>query len=153
MSHAHRLLMNALLNAWFAKKQDCKKWLPWTDGPIAGTTMQPQSCYVWPGILVTGCTRGGIGRDKDVTNGVCYIVKDWDDLCVNLEMHPDYAKNYIAKVERNFPKLEPLIGPLVGFLRAAPRTGMDMEIFVEGDKKLDRGLTVSMVLKQHKGRQ
>ena len=93
--------MNAILNTYFADQKTRKKWLPWTRGDIPGATMQPQSCHVWPGIVLMGCTRGTKGREGDVTNGVNYVLKDFDEKTAMMQMHPDYAKNYIAKVERN----------------------------------------------------
>ena len=58
ISHRHRLLMNALINLQLSQAHEDKKWLPWLKEDIAGATMQPQSCYVWPGLEVCGCTRG-----------------------------------------------------------------------------------------------
>jgi len=147
MSHSHRLLMNALLNTVFAERQLHKKWLPWTEGKIVGATMQPQSCYVWAGMIVMGCTRGTKGRDGDVTNGVNYIVKSLGKDGAKLQMHPDYAKNYAAKIERNFPKLEPIIPGLVKWLREAPRTENNMRWYQGLDVKIDKGLIAFSALR------
>ena len=147
MSHSHRLLMNALLNTVFSDRQSAKKWLPWTEGKILGATMQPQSCHVWPGIIVMGCTRGTKGREGDVTNGVYYIVKSLEENGAMMQMHPDYAKNYIAKVERSFPQLEPILPGLVKYLRDAPRTEKDMQLYPGINAKIDKGLTALSALK------
>ena len=147
MSHKHRLMMNAILNIYFADQKTRKKWLPWTRGDIPGATMQPQSCHVWPGIVLMGCTRGNKGREGDVTNGVNYVLTDFDEKMATVQMHPDYAKNYIAKVERNFPKLESVIPKLVEYLRVAPRTAKDLKSFPGVGAKLDKGLTVLSALK------
>ena len=146
MSHAHRLLMNALFNDWRQQRQETKKFLPWTKGSVAGATMQPQSCYIWPGIVVTGCTRGAKGRAGNVTNGVYYIVKSFDNDGCTLQMHPDYAKNYVAKVERNFPKLAPLIAPLVQYLKAAPRSEKEFERYPGLSIRIDKALTARQAL-------
>ena len=109
--------------------------------------MQPQSCHVWPGIIVMGCTRSTRGREGDVTNGVYYIVKSLGEDGAMMQMHPDYAKNYIAKVERNFPQLEPILPGLVKYLRDAPRTEKDMKFYPGINAKIDKGLTAWSALK------
>jgi hypothetical protein len=147
MSHSHRLQINALLNEFKQRRQAIKKWLPWTKGKIPGATMQPQSCYIWPGIVVTGCTRSTRGREGNVTNGINYIVKSLNDEGCMLQMHPDYSQNYVAKVERNFPKLAPLIRGLVQYLLAAPRSAKDLSWYPGVDEKIDKGLTVLEALK------
>jgi hypothetical protein len=62
-------------------------------------------------------------------------------------MHPDYAKNYVAKVERNFPKLAPLIAPLVQYLKATPRSEKDFERYPGLSVKIDKALTALQALK------
>jgi len=109
--------------------------------------MQPPSCYAWLGMVVMGCTRGTKGRDGDVTNGVNYVVKSLEKSGATLQMHPDYSKNYIAKVERNFPKLEPILPGLVKYLREAPRTPKQMEYYPGVNAKIDKGLTALSALK------
>jgi hypothetical protein len=69
ISHKRRMLMNALINAKLSEKHFVKKWLPWTEGDLPGATMQPQSCYIWPGMEVCGCTcRYKAGQ---LVNGLC----------------------------------------------------------------------------------
>ena len=104
-------------------------------------------CYVWPGLVVTGCTRGTKGREGNVTNGINYIVKSLKGDGCTLQMHPEYAKNYVAKVERNFPKLAPLIRGLVQYLLAAPRSAKDLSWYPGINEKIDKGLTALDALK------
>ena len=139
--------MNALLNTFFADQKLSTKWLPWTEGKLQGTTMQPQSCRVWRGMTVTGCTRGSGGREGPVTNGVFYVIQDFDDATVSLQMHPDYAKNYVAKVERSFPQLQSTLPGLVTFLQEKPRTEKDLASYPGMQEKLDKGLTALSALK------
>ena len=54
-----------------------------------GATMQPQSCYIWPGIVMAGCTRGV--NSQGIVNGVNYIVEMFDDKHVRLTVHPDFV--------------------------------------------------------------
>jgi hypothetical protein len=77
LSHRHRLLMNALINAKLSEKHFAKKWLPWTQGTLAGTTMQPQSCFIWVGMEVCGCTRGY--KAGQLVHGLIYVIKVYDD--------------------------------------------------------------------------
>ena len=56
ISHEKRIWMNALINMKLADTKVAKKWLPWTEETLAGATMQPQSCHIWPGMEVCGCT-------------------------------------------------------------------------------------------------
>ena len=59
--------------------------------------MQPQSCYIWEGIVVTGCVRGSRrSSSKDgsdinkIVNGLNYVVSHFDDNKVTVRVHPDF---------------------------------------------------------------
>ena len=88
MSHKNRVLMNALINRIQSDRQENKHWISW-QSVIKGSTMQPQSCYIWPGIVMTGCTRGVNGQG--IVNGLNYVVQEFDDKHVRLTVHPDFV--------------------------------------------------------------
>jgi hypothetical protein len=123
ISHEKRLLMNALINMNLKDKKEVTKWLPWTDEPLAGTTMQPQSCHVWPGMEVCGCTRAY--KPGQLVNGLIYIIKEYNDDLVTLTQHPDYNKDHVEHVKHLESKLEelrPRMYNLVTYLAEKPRS-------------------------------
>jgi hypothetical protein len=91
MSHLHTCYMNALLNTEQARQQIKTHFLRWTDGDVPGLAFQPQSCYIWPEMVVAGCVARS--RGNNITNGIHYIVKDFDGERVTLTMHPDYVND------------------------------------------------------------
>ena len=133
MSHYHRLLMNALLNAYYAHQQGTKQWLPWTRGLLEGATMQPQSCYVWPGMVVCGCTRSS--ANKTVVNGLFYLIESYGPTSVELIVHPEYNKGELKTLENLRLSIRELertrLREIVSFLLELPRT-LDEYLALEG---------------------
>jgi len=109
MSHKNRVFMNALINRIESDRHERKKWLSW-QSEIKGSTMQPQSCYIWPGIVVTGCTRG-VGSPF-IVNGINYIVQDFDDKHVVLTVHPDFVVSGGAEVKPIMLKWQQFVSTL-----------------------------------------
>ena len=138
MSHENRLYMNALINLKLSEKKEVKTWLPWTEGNLAGTTMQPQSCYIWPGMEVCGCTRGH--KAGQLTNGIIYVIKDYTDEEVTLSMHPVYNKSHLEHVkylQSTLDELQPKMHNLVSFLREKDRTLEEFKAAVGAEDDLD----------------
>jgi hypothetical protein len=100
--------MNELINLHLSHAHEDKEWLPWRKEDITGATMQPQSCYVWQGLEVCGCTRGY--KAGQLVNGLIYIIKSFDHTGATLVMHPDYNKDHLEKV-KYFPPLLDQIKP------------------------------------------
>jgi hypothetical protein len=107
MSHQHRLYMNAYLNEKQAQYHiDNKHWLNWTQGTLKGATLQPQSCWIWPGMVVVGSVT--TSRGDLVTNGIHYVVEAIHETKVSLSIHPDYAKYFVEKPAQILdPDVEP----------------------------------------------
>ena len=123
ISHEQRLYMNALINMNLKKNKEVAKWLPWTEGDLAGTTMQPQSCHIWPGMEICGCTRGY--KKGQLVNGLIYIIKEYNDELVTLTQHPDYNKDHVEHVkylQSKLDELQPKMHNLVTFLADKDRT-------------------------------
>jgi hypothetical protein len=145
ISHKHRLDMNALLNMYFAKDKMVKKWLPWTQGDLEGATMQPQSCHIWPGIEVCGCTRSN--KEGQLVNGLVYVVKGYDDEEVTLTLHPDYNKDHQERVkylQSKLDDLQPKMQNLVSFLMEKDRTLEEFKAAVGAEDDLDEEEIMSL---------
>ena len=156
ISHKHRLSMNALINMNLQKDKVVKKWLPWTEGDLEGATMQPQSCHIWPGLEVCGCTRGN--KAGQLVNGLHYIIKGYDDEAVTLTLHPDYNKDHVERVkylQANLDELQPKMHNLVSFLREKDRTLEEFQAAVgaEDDVDVDEVMNLGFsIVKKGRGR-
>ena len=85
--------------------------------------MQPQSCYIWPGMEVCGCTRGY--KAGQLVNGLIYVIKGYDDEKVTLTQHPDYNKDHVERVkylQSQLDELQPKMLELLQFLVEKDRT-------------------------------
>jgi hypothetical protein len=67
-----------------------------------------------------GCTRKG--TEKDVTNGIYYVVEGWTEEQVMLRMHPDFAVSHSSKVSAQFPALRPFAAEIFAFVAGGTRT-------------------------------
>ena len=95
VSHANRMLVNRLQNE--AKARIYERCYPtyhveWSGEDIKGTTSQPQSMIIWPGIELIGCTRGLGKNTYGIVQGVVYTVKRVDEANLTLEMNEEYKK-------------------------------------------------------------
>ena len=88
MSHAMRIDVNTVLNEALQQAQPKKLWMPWHGEDLPGFTLQPQSCWIWEGMEVIGCTRKS---QKTVVNGYSYTVVAFDSSTVSLCLFPEYA--------------------------------------------------------------
>ena len=61
----------------------------WEGEDLHGTTMQPQSMYLWVGLELIGCPRGS-GKRLTV-QGVVYVVTAIVDGVLELQMRPEYC--------------------------------------------------------------
>jgi hypothetical protein len=105
ISHNHRMRINERQNKRVAPTgSDFLEWTGiWnslveeTKWDLTGTTMQPQSMYIWAssdgqkldGILLIGCPRG-CGKQL-VVQGVVYCVMNIDETHVKVQMLPEYC--------------------------------------------------------------
>jgi hypothetical protein len=145
ISHEKRTWMNALINMYLAKDKMVKKWLPWTQGDLEGATMQPQSCHIWPGIEVCGCTRSN--KEGQLVNGLVYVVKGYDDEEVTLTLHPDYNKDHQGRVkylQSKLDDLQPKMQNLVSFLMEKDRTLKEFKAAVGAEDDLDEEEIMSL---------
>ena len=72
------------------------------DEDLCGTTMQPQSMYLWVGLELIGCPRGS-GKQLTV-HGVIYVVTAIADDALELQMRPEYCRG--AEDERVSVRLD-----------------------------------------------
>jgi hypothetical protein len=88
ISHRHRIEMNAYINGVLADRVavEHRFRLTWTGEDLPRCTIQPQSAWFWPGMIVVGCGRGR-GATQAVMNGVFYEILSFDDSNVTLRMH------------------------------------------------------------------
>ena len=105
VSHNHRMRINARQNErlaptgsafmeWMGIHNEATEETRWE---LTGTTMQPQSMYLWAssdgekldGITLIGCPRGS-GKQL-VVQGVVYCVMDIGETHVEVQMLPEYC--------------------------------------------------------------
>ena len=131
-----------------------KNWLPWTEGDLPGATMQPQSCYIWPGMEVCGCTRGY--KAGQLVNGLIYVVKGYDDDKVTLTQHPDYNKDHQDRVkylESKLEEIQPKMLEIVQLLTEKSRSFEELKGIVGDDMDAEELLPLGFRLcKKGKGK-
>ena len=89
ISHKKRMRVNARQN--FRLKPDGALLCEWQqEDDMRGTTMQPQSMYVWVGLELLGCPRGS-GK-QIMVQGVVYTVTGITDTYAELQMRPEYCR-------------------------------------------------------------
>jgi energy-coupling factor transporter ATP-binding protein EcfA2 len=85
LSHWMRINVNTVKNDILKDGYAEKRWMPWdAEEKLQGFTMQPQSCWIWKGLEVMGCTRKNMGNA--IVNGFSYMVTDFDDEKVQLKV-------------------------------------------------------------------
>ena len=88
LSHKKRMRVNARQNELL--KPPNALFAEWEGEDLHGTTMQPQSFFVWVGLELIGCPRGS-GKHLTV-QGVVYVVTAIvDDVLLILQMRPEYC--------------------------------------------------------------
>ena len=103
ISHSKRMIANARANA-LVKPADAE-YLEWEGEVPKGTTMLPQSMWIWVGMTLIGCPRGS-GKDL-VVQGVLYHIKEITETSVKLQMDEEYTKEYRKEVEQGEIAQEP----------------------------------------------
>ena len=89
VSHRKRMVVNGVQNRRLAPPT--AKFLEWKGGDLKGTTMQPQSMFIWEGLSLIGCPRGS-GANL-VVQGVLYRILEIAEDAVKLEMHEEYRRD------------------------------------------------------------
>ena len=88
ISHRKRMRVNRKQNELL--RPSGAVYLEWSGEPLKGTTMDPQSMYIWEGLELIACPRGS-GR-QDVVQGVMYIVQAITEDHVELKMRAEYCR-------------------------------------------------------------
>jgi hypothetical protein len=92
ISHFMRIQVNTVVNEIQKDQHAEKLWMPWDDEePLPGFTMQPQSCWIWKGLEVVGCTRKALPK-KIIVNGFSYTIVGFDSENVKLKVSLEYAQ-------------------------------------------------------------
>jgi energy-coupling factor transporter ATP-binding protein EcfA2 len=87
-SHYKRRLLNHAVNMTLARQEDKTLFIPCTKTKALGVTMVPQDMTIWKGLELLGCIHQS--NSKTVINGVLYVVQDWDERFVYLNVHERY---------------------------------------------------------------
>ena len=87
LSHKKRMSVNKRQNERL--KPEGALYCEWEGEDLRGTTMQPQSMYVWVGLELVGCPRGS-GKHNTV-QGVIYMVTAITEEALELQMRPEYC--------------------------------------------------------------
>ena len=98
-------------------------------------------------MTVCGCTR--TSTDKDVTNGVCYVIEEYTDTEVKLSVHPDNDKSHLEHVDwlkRCLDEVKDRMEGIVKFLLEKQRTYDEFMAFEGMQDELQEGRTVTHFL-------
>ena len=87
LSHKKRMRINARQNERL--KPEGALHCVWAGKDLCGTTMQPQSMYLWPGLELIGCPRGS--GERLTVQGVVDVVTAIVDGALELQMRPAYC--------------------------------------------------------------